>query len=189
MSAFPAFETYPFDVSLSPEGEGEGCVITFPDLPGCMADGTTEEDAIVQARSAFNAWMTSIIEDGQPIPLPGSAVDADLSDALTLEQRQRITANLRARGMTFEVSLPESLANWLREKLASGVYSDAREAAYIAFQDLRELDRHPEVRRELLTAMIQDGLKGAEQGYSVEEVRAAIRAERRKYADTEPPST
>jgi hypothetical protein len=30
-------------------------------------------------------------------------------------------------------------------------------AAYLAFQDLRELDRHPQVRKE--TAMIKDSLK------------------------------
>jgi hypothetical protein len=92
-----------------------------------------------------------------PIPLPHSAAgsETDSADALTLEQRERIRANVRARGMTFEVFLPESLADWLRQKIADGVYTDARDAAYLAFQDLRELDRHPQVRRELLTAMIK----------------------------------
>jgi antitoxin HicB len=156
MSTIPAFEKYPFDIALLPEAEGEGCVITFPDLPGCIADGATEEEAIAQARGAFHAWMTSILEDGKPIPLPHSAAgnETDSSDALTLEQRERIRANIRARGMTFEVFLPESLADWLHKKIAGGVYTDARDAAYLAFQDLRELDRHPEVRRELLAAMI-----------------------------------
>jgi Putative addiction module component len=47
-------------------------------------------------------------------------------------------------------------------KIAAGVYADAKEAAYLAFQDLRELDRHPQVRRELLTAMIKDSLDSPE---------------------------
>ena len=184
MSTIPAFEKYPFDVAL--DKEGEGCVITFPDLPGCMADGATEEQAIAQARDAFKAWMTSTLEDGKPIPLPHSAASHS-PDALTLEQRERIRANIRARGMTFEVFLPESLANWLREKIAAGVYANAREAAYLAFQDLRELDRHPEARRGLLTAMISESMKDTGRTYSPEEVRAEIRALRQEYANTEPP--
>jgi antitoxin HicB len=184
MSNSPPFEKYPFDIALA---EGEGFVITFPDLPGCIADGATEDEAIVQARGAFHAWMTSIVEEGQPIPLPHSAASND-TDALTLEQRERIRANIRARGMTFEVFLPESLADWLRKKLAAGVYTDAKEAAYLAFQDLRELDHHPEVRRELLTAMIKDGLQDSGRTYSPEEVRAELKAMRREYANTEPPS-
>lgn len=189
MKNIPAFEQYPFDIALPPKGEGGSCVITFPDLPGCVADGATEDEAIAQARGAFHAWMTSIVEDGKPIPLPASAASDDSSDALSFEQRARIRANIRARGMTFEVFLPKPLADWLREKIAAGVYSDAREAAYLAFQDLRELDRHPEVRRELLTAMIKDGLQDSGRTYSPEEVRAELRAMRRQYANTDPPST
>jgi hypothetical protein len=45
--------------------------------------------------------------------------------------------------MTFEVFLPESLGNWLRAKLVAGVFSDAKEAAFVAFQYLQELDQHP----------------------------------------------
>jgi hypothetical protein len=52
------------------------------------------------------------------------------------------------------VFLPEAIANWLREKLAAGVFKDPGEAAFVAFQDMRELDRHPSIRQELLKAMI-----------------------------------
>jgi predicted RNase H-like HicB family nuclease len=50
-----AFEKYPFDIALMSKGKGEGCVITFPDLPGCAAEGATDKAAIAQARSAFHA--------------------------------------------------------------------------------------------------------------------------------------
>jgi hypothetical protein len=65
----------------------------------------------------------------------------------TAEQQARIQAHIRARGMTFEVFLPESLTNWLHTKLAEGAFSDAKEAAFIAFQNLQKLDRHPEPER------------------------------------------
>jgi hypothetical protein len=65
----------------------------------------------------------------------------------TAEEQARIQAHIRARGMTFEVFLPESLTNWLHTKLAEGAFSDAKEAASIALQNLPELDRHPEPER------------------------------------------
>jgi hypothetical protein len=75
-------------------------------------------------------------------------------EQLRLEDRESI----RARGMSFEVFLPEGIANWLREKIAAGVFKDPAEAAFVAFQDLRELDQHPSIRRELLKATIDAGV-------------------------------
>ena len=67
------------------------------------------------------------------------------------------------------------------------MFQDARQAAFIAFKDLRELDRHPEVRRALLTAMLRDGIDSGP-GISMEEFREQHRAMLREYANTEPPS-
>jgi antitoxin HicB len=76
MSTIPAFEKYPFDIVL-PENEGEECLTTFPDLPGCIASGATEPEAIAEARGAFHAWTAYILEGGKPIPLPHSATRSD----------------------------------------------------------------------------------------------------------------
>ncbi len=43
---------YPFVMRpLSPE-EGGGWLITFPDLPGCMSDGETPEEALENGKDA-----------------------------------------------------------------------------------------------------------------------------------------
>lgn len=49
------FEDYSISLSPIPEDEGGGYMVTFPDLPGCLADGDTVEEAIAEARDAFNA--------------------------------------------------------------------------------------------------------------------------------------
>ncbi len=49
------FEDYSISLSPIPEDEGGGYMVTFPDLPGCLADGDTAEEAIAEARDAFNA--------------------------------------------------------------------------------------------------------------------------------------
>ncbi len=67
----PKFEDYPIEIRPLTEKEGGGFLATFPDLPGCMADGETPEEAIADARGAFACWMAAHIEDGRPIPEPG----------------------------------------------------------------------------------------------------------------------
>lgn len=44
--------------------------MTFPDLPGCRADGATPEEAFHQAEDALKAWIKTAQEFGDPIPKP-----------------------------------------------------------------------------------------------------------------------
>jgi len=111
----------------------------------------------------------------------------NVPEDFTPEEQQRIQAHIRAKGMTFEVFLPQGLADWLRAKIAAGVYEDAREAAFCAFQDLRELDRHPKVRQALLKTMILDATNDPRPGITIQEWRAKHQARLREYACTEPP--
>jgi hypothetical protein len=71
----------------------------------------------------------------------------------TPEGRNGSGRTSKTRGMTFEVFLPESPANWLPTKLAAGVFSEAKETAFVAFQNLRELDDHPHLREQLANAV------------------------------------
>ncbi len=109
-------------------------------------------------------------------------------DEFTPEQWERIRAHIRARGITFEVFLPESQAEWLRTKIAAGMFEDAKEAAFMAVKNLQELHRHPEVRQALLAAMLNDGIDSGP-GISTEEFRRQHRAVLREYANMEPPLT
>jgi Arc/MetJ-type ribon-helix-helix transcriptional regulator len=109
------------------------------------------------------------------------------SQEFSPEEQERIRAHTKAPGLTFEVFLPEGLADWLREQIGAGVFQDAVEAAFVAFQDLRELDRHPDVRKALLQARIQAALDDPRPGITAEEFRAKHRAQLREYANTEPP--
>lgn len=48
-----------FEVRVLREDDGGGYLITFPDLPGCMSDGGTVEEAIANAADAENCWLTA----------------------------------------------------------------------------------------------------------------------------------
>ncbi|MCC5863427.1 MAG: type II toxin-antitoxin system HicB family antitoxin [Gammaproteobacteria bacterium] len=66
----PNFE-YPFELRPLSEGEGGGWLITFPDLPGCMSDGESPEEAVANGRDALAAWVAAAREAGREVPRPG----------------------------------------------------------------------------------------------------------------------
>ena len=41
------------------EDEGGGWLASFPDLPGCMSDGETPEEALRNAAEAESAWLAA----------------------------------------------------------------------------------------------------------------------------------
>lgn len=68
----PRFEDYPFEIRPLSDDDGGGFLITFPDLPGCMSDGSTPDEAIENGKDAFNCWMVAQMEWGREIPAPFS---------------------------------------------------------------------------------------------------------------------
>ena len=41
-----------------------------PDLPGCIATGSTRDETLAEIRSAIEFHIEGIVEDGEPIPEP-----------------------------------------------------------------------------------------------------------------------
>lgn len=63
---------YPATIQPLSEEDGGGYLVSFPDLPGCIADGSTPEEAFHQAEDAMIAWIKTAKEFGDPIPKPSS---------------------------------------------------------------------------------------------------------------------
>lgn len=64
---------YPFTIrELTPE-DGGGFLIEFPDLPGCMSDGETIDEAIANGYDAVQCWVSVAKETNREIPQPGNA--------------------------------------------------------------------------------------------------------------------
>lgn len=59
--------------ALSP-ADGGGYLATVPELPGCMSDGATREEAVRSVQSAIEAWIEEAEELGRPIPEPKVSV-------------------------------------------------------------------------------------------------------------------
>ena len=65
-----AFDDYTRVLSRLSEEDGGGFLITFPDLPGCMSDGETEEEALENGQDAFLSWVSARSDQGKAIPEP-----------------------------------------------------------------------------------------------------------------------
>ena len=47
-----------------------------PELPGCMAHGDTQQEALVEIHQAINLWIETALEFGDPVPEPMGYVSA-----------------------------------------------------------------------------------------------------------------
>lgn len=52
------------------DGEAGAYGVAFPDLPGCVAMGSTVDEAIENAESALRDWIDSMGDAGQPVAAP-----------------------------------------------------------------------------------------------------------------------
>lgn len=50
--------------------EDKAFVAEVPELPGCMADGKTYQEALENAEQIIGEWIETAQEEGRPIPQP-----------------------------------------------------------------------------------------------------------------------
>jgi antitoxin HicB len=80
--------SYPFTIRPLSEEDGDGFAIEYPDLPGCICDADTPEEAIKNGCDAVNSYLLSCAKHGDPIPKPREASG---------QWRQRVPRSLHAR--------------------------------------------------------------------------------------------
>lgn len=83
-----SISAYPFVIRPLDAADGGGFFIEYPDLPGCVSDGETPEDALRNGRDAVKAYLRSCAKHGDPVPKPGGASG---------QWRQRVPRSLHAR--------------------------------------------------------------------------------------------
>ena len=61
---------YRYEIILYWSAEDAAFIAEVPELPGCMAHGDTQDEALHQAQQAMAAWVEVTQEIGRPIPEP-----------------------------------------------------------------------------------------------------------------------
>jgi antitoxin HicB len=70
MTYEPPHFDFPYKIRPLSAEEGGGWLVEFPDLPGCLADGETPEEALYEAADAVRSWIETARAHGDPIPVP-----------------------------------------------------------------------------------------------------------------------
>lgn len=59
-----------YEIILYWSAEDAAFIAEVPELPGCMAHGDTQEEALANAKEAMRLWLDTAHEFGDPIPEP-----------------------------------------------------------------------------------------------------------------------
>mgnify|MGYP005865702923 CR=1 FL=1 len=103
-------QEYPVFLRPLSEEEGGGWFAEIPDLPGCMSDGETREEALKNLDEAKRAWITAALEQGQKVPLPKKEED-EYSGKLTLRMPKVFHRELARTAEKERVSLNQLILN------------------------------------------------------------------------------
>jgi antitoxin HicB len=109
---------YPFLVRPLSLEEGKGFVIEFPDLPGCMSDGDTIEEAITNGKDAIEEWIEVSKKLGKEIPAPSKSVEQSSYSGKVLQRFPKsLHAKLAHRAKQEGVSLNSLIQTLVAEGL------------------------------------------------------------------------
>ena len=61
---------YKYEIIIFWSNEDNVFVADVPELPGCMAHGDTQADALANANEAIQLWIDTAHEDGVLVPQP-----------------------------------------------------------------------------------------------------------------------
>jgi antitoxin HicB len=115
------FDAYSHVVSPIDAADGGGLLFTMPDIPGVMADGATEMQAIADGREAFMTKVSAMVDMGQEVPAPAfNAQDftpASASGKVLARLPRAMHLQLTARAKTEGVSLNSLVLAFIAECL------------------------------------------------------------------------
>jgi len=90
-----------YRISIRPlsKAEGGGFLVEYPEIPGCMSDGETVEEALANGREALRDCLGVFEESGRTVPKPGGKA-AQWRQRLPLTLYQKLTEQARLEGVS-----------------------------------------------------------------------------------------
>lgn len=102
---------YVYPALFHPNSDGT-YTVTYPDLPGCITEGKSLENAMYMAQTALSQWVEFAAEQKESLPAPSAvkALPSAEEEFITL-----IRAEIKSdRAVKRTVSLPK----WMDDKVA-----------------------------------------------------------------------
>ena len=116
-----------YRINLRPlsEEEGGGWLAEVAELPGCMSDGATPEEALRNLEGAKEAWIAVSIEKGYVIPVPVAEVEPEYNGRITVRLPKTLHRKIAEAAKNDGMSLNSYLLYLVSENHASSVANKA----------------------------------------------------------------
>lgn len=113
---------YPFTIRPLSRDEGGGYLIEFPDLPGCISDGETPEEAARNGEDAARSWIAAMLEAKRPIPKPSlrEAYSGKWQLRMPKSLHRRLAERARADGVSLNTLAVTLVAEGLGRRGSMG---------------------------------------------------------------------
>jgi antitoxin HicB len=111
------YMSLPYRIEMIPD-EG-GWFTSIPDLPGCMSQGDTPQEALEMIRDAQRLWLRTALEDGKTIPPPATEQEQTYSGKFNVRVPKRLHRDLALAAKSQGTSLNLYIATTLARAAAS----------------------------------------------------------------------
>jgi len=138
--------------------EDNDYVVEVTELPGCVADGRTPDEAMENVYQAMRSWIASRMEAGLPIPEPREAVE--YSGRFVVRMAKSLHRTLSERAAVEGVSLNHYVVSALSEYLGRSTTLATQEAATVSpatHSAMNWLGSYPLLPATLYSAYVTSG--------------------------------
>ncbi len=128
----PEVQSYlekPYRIELIPDPEG--WFVQMPELPGCMSQGDTPEDAIASIRDAQRLWIECSLELGRSIPEPeqeGHSFTGKFNVRIPKDLHRQVVQVAEAQGVSLNMYVATVLARDVQRTSDASATGRARSA-------------------------------------------------------------
>lgn len=110
------YMSLPYTYTLIPDpGEG-GFVIKVNELPGCVSQGDTGEEATRRIREAMECWIEGQLEDGYAIPEPSDEFSGKFNVRVPKSVHKALSHAASRDGVSLNLFVATALAKAVGEK-------------------------------------------------------------------------
>jgi len=107
---------YVFQIRHLSKEEGGGYLIEFPDLPGCMSDGESIEEAINNGYDAAKCWLAAAKESGREIPSPNEAQSGKWVQRVPKSVHTRLIGRAKREGVSLNTLVVSMISDGLNNQ-------------------------------------------------------------------------
>ena len=104
---------YPFTIRRLSKAEGGGWLVEFPDLPGCLADGDTIEEAVENGSDALRSWLATAKEFTDPVPAPSAGLSGKWVQRVPKSLHAKLAAKAGKEGVSLNTLVVSLIAEGL----------------------------------------------------------------------------